>query len=117
MKTLIVFVAVVAAVMAAPAIVTDPTLVRQQDQEIVLLKESPSDNVGLGNYNYGYELSDGQSKQESAELVPSGGTEGPFLKVHGSFSFVDPITNVAYTVNYIADENGFHPEGEHLPHA
>lgn len=85
-----------------------------QQPEIVLVKESPSDNIGVGNYNYGYQLSDGQTKQESAELVP-GGTDGSFLRVHGSYSFVDPLTNVAYTVNYVGDENGFHPEGEHLP--
>ncbi|XP_076303921.1 cuticular protein 13 [Lasioglossum baleicum] len=108
MKTIIVFAAVIAIALAAPAL--------QQGPEIVLLKETPSDNVGLGNYNYGFELSDGSSKQEVAELV-NGGTDGQFLKVRGSYSFVDPATNVAYTVNYVADENGFHPEGQHLPHA
>lgn len=92
--------------MAAPAI---------HEPEVVLLKESPSDNIGLGSYNYGFQLSDGQAKQETAELVP-GGTDGQFLKVHGSYTFVDPVTNVAFTVKYYADENGFHPEGEHLPH-
>ncbi|XP_076380205.1 cuticular protein 13 [Megalopta genalis] len=105
MKTIIVFAALVAIALAAPAL---------REPEVVLLKETPSDNVGLGNYNYGFQLSDGSSKQEVAELV-NGGTDGQFLKVRGSFSFVDPVTNVAYTVNYVADENGFHPEGEHLP--
>ncbi|XP_076276223.1 endocuticle structural protein SgAbd-6-like [Lasioglossum baleicum] len=107
MKTIIVFAAVVAIALAAPAL---------QGPEVALVKETPSDNVGLGNYNYGFELSDGSSKQEVAELV-NGGTDGHFLKVRGSFSFVDPVSNVPYTVNYVADENGFHPEGEHLPHA
>ncbi|XP_043261970.1 flexible cuticle protein 12-like [Colletes gigas] len=108
MKTIIAFGTLVAVALAVP--------VPPPQEAVVLLKESPSDNVGLGNYNYGYELSDGQSKQETAELV-AGGTDGQFLKVRGSFSFVDPLTNVAYTVNYLADENGFHPEGQHLPHA
>lgn len=83
-------------------------------QEIVLVKETPSDNVGLGGYNYGFQLSDGQVKQESAEVI-EGGTDGQFLRVRGTFSFVDPQTNIAYTVNYIADDTGFHPQGEHLP--
>lgn len=43
-----------------------------------------------------------------------GGTDGQFLRVRGTFSFIDPQTNVAYTVNYVADDTGFHPQGEHL---
>ncbi|XP_029050156.1 larval cuticle protein 65Ag1-like [Osmia bicornis bicornis] len=105
MRTIIAFATLIAVALAAPP---------QSVPQAVLVKETPSDNVGLGSYNYGYQLSDGQAKQESAELA-EGGTEGPFLKVHGSFSFVDPLTNAAYTVNYVADENGFHPQGEHLP--
>ncbi|CAL7944305.1 unnamed protein product [Xylocopa violacea] len=106
MKTIIVFATLAAVALAAPQVA---------QQETVIVKETPSDNVGLGNYNYAYQLSDGQSKQESAEVV-DGGSDGQFLKVRGSFSFVDPHTNVAYTVNYVADETGFHPQGEHLPH-
>lgn len=83
-------------------------------QDVVLVKETPSDNIGLGGYNYGYELSDGQAHQETAEVVNQG-TENEALAVRGSFTWVDPATNVRYTVNYVADENGFHPQGEHIP--
>ncbi|XP_003491087.1 flexible cuticle protein 12-like [Bombus impatiens] len=106
MKTIIAFAAFVAIAVAVPL---------QEHQETVVVKETPSDNIGLGSYNYGYQLSDGQAKQESAELV-NDGSDGQFLTVRGSFSFVDPNTNVAYTVNYVADKDGFHPQGEHLPH-
>ncbi|XP_017797389.1 PREDICTED: flexible cuticle protein 12-like [Habropoda laboriosa] len=109
MKTIIAFAALVAVALAAP-----PPLVLEH-VPAVLVKEVPSDNIGLGGYNYGYELSDGQAKHETAELV-EGGAEGAFLRVRGSFSFVDPLTNVPYTVNYVADENGFQPQGEHIPH-
>ncbi|KAF3421767.1 hypothetical protein E2986_04098 [Frieseomelitta varia] len=102
---------VVLAALVAVAVAAPPAIVPQQ---IVLVKEVPSDNVGLGGYTYGFQLSDGQAREETAELV-GGGTDDQFLRVRGSFSFVDPHTNVAYTVNYVADENGFHPEGEHLP--
>ncbi|KAK1116470.1 hypothetical protein K0M31_019002 [Melipona bicolor] len=102
---------IVLAALVAVAVAAPPAVVPQQ---VVLVKETPSDNVGLGGYNYGFQLSDGQAREETAELV-GGGTDGQFLRVRGSFSFVDPHTNVAYTVNYVADENGFHPEGEHLP--
>ncbi|XP_050576155.1 flexible cuticle protein 12-like [Bombus affinis] len=106
MKTIIAFAAFVAIAVAVPL---------QKNQETIVVKETPSDNIGLGSYNYGYQLSDGQAKQESAEVV-NGGSDGQHLTVRGSFSFVDPVTNVAYTVNYVADKDGFHPQGEHLPH-
>lgn len=72
------------------------------------------DNIGIDGYNYAYELSNGQAHQESAQLV-NAGQENASLAVRGSFTYVDPETNIRYTVNYVADENGFRPEGAHLP--
>ncbi|XP_035724099.1 flexible cuticle protein 12-like [Vespa mandarinia] len=83
-------------------------------QEVVIVKETPLDNIGVDGYNYGYELSNGQHHEESAQLT-NAGSENEVLAVRGSFGWVDPVTNQKYTVNYIADENGFHPQGEHLP--
>nr|XP_003707236.1 PREDICTED: endocuticle structural protein SgAbd-6-like [Megachile rotundata] len=104
MKLIAVFAVVVAVACAAP---------QGQPQDVVLVKETLSDNIGLGNYNYGYELSNGQAHQETAELVNQG-TENEALAVRGSFTWVDPQTNVRYTVNYVADENGFQPQGDHI---
>ncbi|XP_076181736.1 flexible cuticle protein 12-like [Ptiloglossa arizonensis] len=106
MKLFVAFVFVVAVVYAAP-----PGL--PQDA-VVLVKETPSDNIGVGGYNYAYELSNGQAHHETAEVINQG-TENQALAVRGSFTWVDPSTNLRYTVNYVADENGFHPEGEHIP--
>ncbi|RLU27612.1 hypothetical protein DMN91_001416 [Ooceraea biroi] len=106
MKTIIALYALVAVALAAPAI--------PADNQVILVKETPSDNIGLGEYQFGYELSNGETRQEAAQLV-NAGQENASLAVRGSFSWVDPATNVRYTVNYVADENGFHPEGEHLP--
>ncbi|XP_024880989.1 flexible cuticle protein 12-like isoform X1 [Temnothorax curvispinosus] len=107
LRKIIAFAAVVAVALAAPP--------HHQDyNQVVVVKETPLDNIGIDGYQFGYELSSGQAHQESAQLV-NAGQENESLVVRGSFTYVDPETNVRYTVNYVADENGFHPEGAHLP--
>ncbi|XP_029163207.1 flexible cuticle protein 12-like isoform X1 [Nylanderia fulva] len=111
---IIAFAAVVAAALArSPPLI----LPAQPDyNQVVLVKETPLDNIGIDGYQFGYELSNGQAHQETAQLV-NAGQENESLAVRGSFTYVDPATNVRYTVNYVADENGFRPEGAHLPSA
>lgn len=36
------------------------------------------------------------------------------ISVQGTVSWIGP-DGEHYTLNYLADENGFQPEGEHLP--
>lgn len=60
-------------------------------------------------YWFRYETSDGTSRQE--EAMPS---KVGALVVRGSYTWLAP-DGQTYTVNYIADENGFRPEGIHLP--
>lgn len=87
------------------------------EKEVFLVKESPVDNIGVGGYVYSYELSNGQTHEEKAELKTVQGEEGPVetLVRSGSYSYVDPATNQVYKITYTADENGFHPEGAHIP--
>lgn len=40
--------------------------------------------------------------------------ETPALVVRGTVSWVAP-DGQTYTLNYVADENGYQPEGNHLP--
>ncbi|XP_011867273.1 PREDICTED: flexible cuticle protein 12-like [Vollenhovia emeryi] len=105
MRTIVVLCALVAVALAAPP---------HDYSQTVVVKETPLDNIGIDGYQYGYELSSGQAHHESAKLV-NVGHENESLVVRGSYTYVDPETNVKYTVNYVADENGFHPEGAHLP--
>ncbi|XP_065368061.1 larval cuticle protein 1 [Calliphora vicina] len=51
------------------------------------------------------ETEDGQVIEEHEELI---------LVQTGSYSYMDPEGNVI-TLKYVADENGFQPEGDHLP--
>lgn len=39
--------------------------------------------------------------------------KGPLLVIVGSYGYVGP-DGVKYAVNYVSDENGFRPEGEHI---
>ncbi|XP_053661565.1 flexible cuticle protein 12-like [Anopheles marshallii] len=81
------------------------------DQKAETLKYDNSIN-GVDGYSYQYETSNGISAQEAGELKTVG--EASALAVRGSFTFTAADGQV-YTVNYIADENGFQPEGVHIP--
>lgn len=61
---------------------------------------------------YRFDTSDGIHRDEKGELKDRG-TEDEAIIVHGSFSFPG-ADGVVYTVKYTADENGFHPEGDHF---
>lgn len=58
-----------------------------------------------GSYSYSYETSNGISGQEQ-------GVGGQFAR--GSNSYTAPNGEVVQTA-YIADENGYQPQGSHLP--
>lgn len=62
---------------------------------------------------YSYETSDGIARYEQGALK-NVGTENEALELRGSYSYVGN-DGKQYTVNYVADENGFRPEGAHLP--
>ncbi|KAH8303993.1 hypothetical protein KR018_000229, partial [Drosophila ironensis] len=64
-------------------------------------------------YKFALETSDGKKHEEQGQLK-NVGTEQEAIVVRGSYSFVAD-DGQTYTVNYIADENGFQPEGAHLP--
>ncbi|KAL9706967.1 hypothetical protein quinque_010485 [Culex quinquefasciatus] len=68
-----------------------------------------------GSYRYCYETSNGiKVKQEC--VVENAGTDQEKKVVKGEYSYVGPEGKV-YTVEYIADENGFQPSGSHIPTA
>lgn len=60
-----------------------------------------------------FEQSDGQSHNANGELR-NAGAEDAFVAVKGSYSWIGP-DGVNYTVNYIADENGYQPTIEQGP--
>ncbi|XP_035914194.1 flexible cuticle protein 12-like [Anopheles stephensi] len=72
-----------------------------------------SENIGIDGYRFEFATSDGTSRTEEAELR-NAGTDNEALAVRGSYSYTGPDGTV-YVINYIADENGFQPEGAHIP--
>lgn len=70
----------------------------------------------FANYfcNFSFETSDGTARQEQADLKEVEGAENKALQVKGSYSWVSP-EGETYTVNFTADENGYHPEAAHIP--
>lgn len=60
-----------------------------------------------------FETSDGTSRNEAGELMYIG-TNDEAISVHGVVSWIAP-NGEKFTLRYVADENGFQPEGDHLP--
>ncbi|KAF0313451.1 Pupal cuticle protein [Amphibalanus amphitrite] len=66
-----------------------------------------------GSFEAVYETTNGISATEDGVSYPGLEPEtGNYVK-SGSFSYM--WEGVTYTVTWTADENGFHPEGDHLP--
>ena len=61
---------------------------------------------------FSYKLSDGQEREEEGSLKSLG--DAQFIVVKGQFTFVAD-DGVTYTIKYVADENGFRPDGDHIP--
>lgn len=64
---------------------------------------------------FSFETSNGIAAEEQGQLI-NPGTENESISVKGSFKYTGP-DGVTYTVTYVADENGFQPEGDHIPKA
>ncbi|XP_019876741.1 flexible cuticle protein 12-like [Aethina tumida] len=102
MKLIVLF-ALAAVALAAP---------QGQDKDATIIK-SELENIGTDGFNWAYETSNGIAAQEQGQLN-NAGTDNEAIAVRGSFKFVGP-DGVTYEVTYVADENGFQPQGAHLP--
>ncbi|XP_055532794.1 flexible cuticle protein 12-like [Wyeomyia smithii] len=103
MKTIIGLLVLLAAALAAPL----------DDSQSAQILKYDSENIGIDGYRFEFETSDGTSRSEQAELR-NAGTDTESIVVRGSYSYVGP-DGTQYVINYVADENGFQPEGAHIP--
>ncbi|XP_053692231.1 pupal cuticle protein 36a-like [Sabethes cyaneus] len=72
-----------------------------------------NENNGDGSYKFSYETANGIKAQEQGD-VKNKGSENEIQTVQGSYSYTSPEGQVI-TLTYVADENGFQPQGDHLP--
>ncbi|XP_066244843.1 pupal cuticle protein 20-like [Euwallacea similis] len=71
-----------------------------------------NDNSGTGDYSFAFETENQIRQQEVGEQRVVGNEQA--TNVRGSYSYVTP-EGQQVSVNYVADENGFRAEGDHLP--
>ncbi|XP_050301291.1 pupal cuticle protein 20-like [Anthonomus grandis grandis] len=80
---------------------------RSSANQIPILKLA-ADNNGDGTYRYQYETGNSISAEEQGEA------RGQGTKAHGSYSYTSPEGEVV-SISYTADENGYNPQGSHIP--
>ncbi|XP_043245856.1 cuticle protein CP14.6-like [Amphibalanus amphitrite] len=67
-----------------------------------------------GSYDATYETTNGIRSTSSGISYPGDKLNTGNYVIEGEYSYVGD-DGVTYTVRWTADENGFHPEGAHLP--
>ncbi|KAK9721340.1 Insect cuticle protein [Popillia japonica] len=70
-------------------------------------------NNGDGSYRFSYETGNGIKAQEEG-FLKNAGSESEAQSAAGSFSYTAP-DGQKIELTYTADENGFQPQGAHLP--
>ncbi|XP_043247035.1 larval cuticle protein 65Ag1-like [Amphibalanus amphitrite] len=107
----VVALALVAVAAARPQEVVEKTLA---DFGILRMTSSQSDDGRT--FQYAYETADPAAQDVSGELKQIGEEAGTVQR--GSYSFTAPDENgnpVDITINWVADEKGFQPQGDAIP--
>ncbi|CAD0201461.1 unnamed protein product [Chrysodeixis includens] len=102
------FVAILALVAVAAA---DVSHLRSAEADAQIVKQDA--DVFPDQYQYAYQTSNGISAQESGVLT-NVGTEGEAIAVQGQNAYTAP-GGEQIALTYIADANGYQPQGAHLP--
>nr|XP_034189634.1 endocuticle structural glycoprotein SgAbd-2-like [Osmia lignaria] len=89
-----------------------PTPQYNSPGRFIAIRSQSKDSYPDGTYTFSYDTENGISVAESGR--PQGAPPGQAEVVQGRFSYTAP-DGTPVTLEYTADENGFHPQGAHLP--
>ncbi|XP_076256462.1 endocuticle structural glycoprotein SgAbd-8-like [Rhynchophorus ferrugineus] len=104
MKSFMIVSLALVAVVSAASVSQTPIPILRQEQDI-----SPD-----GSFSSAFETGNGISAQESGVLKNAGVKDAEASEVKGSFSYTaDDGTPIQ--LSYVANEDGFQPQGAHLP--
>ncbi|KAI4465719.1 cuticle protein [Holotrichia oblita] len=83
---------------------TEPVPILRQEQEV----------NHDGSYKWSYETGNGIAAEEQGFLKNAGQPDDEIQVAQGQFHYTDPDGQLIQ-LSYIADENGFQPQGDHIP--
>lgn len=86
---------------------------QQQKQHVPIISQEAEVNFD-GSYRMSYETGNGIAAQEQGYLKSAGNKEAESEEVQGSFQYTAP-DGTPISIQYLANENGFQPQGNHLP--
>ncbi|CAK9818641.1 Endocuticle structural glycoprotein SgAbd-2 [Anthophora plagiata] len=109
MKCLIIL--LFAIISMAPALPIGPPI--SYTTPIPILRQSADGPNPGGSYSYSYETGNGIQAQEIGYLNYAG-TKAEAQEAQGSYSYTAPNGEIVQ-VTYVANENGFQPQGSHIP--
>ncbi|CAK1604183.1 unnamed protein product [Parnassius mnemosyne] len=98
------------------AVITFAAAAPQQPDKVIAILKQDFDQQPDGSYVYSYETENGIKAEETGTLKKATGPDtSDVIIAQGGFSYTAPDGTVI-NLNYIADdENGFKPQGDHLP--
>ncbi|KRT85225.1 Insect cuticle protein, partial [Oryctes borbonicus] len=82
-------------------------------QHIAILRQQSDVNPD-GSYQWSYETENGISAQEQGQLKNVPNSPDPAIEAQGGFQYTAP-DGTPIQLSYVANENGFQPQGAHLP--
>ncbi|XP_017785754.1 PREDICTED: endocuticle structural glycoprotein SgAbd-2-like [Nicrophorus vespilloides] len=85
----------------------------QSDEQAPIVSQDSEVNFD-GSYHHSYETGNGISAQEQGVLKNAGSKDGEAEEVQGSYQYTAP-DGTPVKVQYVANEFGFQPQGDHLP--
>ncbi|XP_035459007.2 larval cuticle protein 1 [Spodoptera frugiperda] len=106
MKSMIIVALALVAVAAAIPVDEPPKILR-----------SNFDQQPEGGYAFGFETENGIARQEEGQVkqvVDEENKPQSVVVVRGSYSYTD-VDGKPETINYFADETGYHAEGDSIP--